>query len=209
VTPGSVRLLALWTALGACAWAQQPAPPEASQTLAVKGNALNSVRSQKKPQVRSARSGRVRGFFGMIHGRRTPFATPGSVGLLASWMLQAVSARAQPPAAPEPPEEDQTLAVKEYAFNPVQAQKELQIGNYYFKTGSYSAAKMRFLEATKWNPNYAEAYLRLGETYEKLKDRPAWQKAYEKYLELEPKAKDAAAIRAKLATKPEPSRNPK
>jgi Tfp pilus assembly protein PilF len=124
-------------------------------------------------------------------------------------MALGVSAWAQEPAPAEPPEEDQALVTKEYAFNPVQAQKELQIGNYYFKTGSYTAAKMRFVEATKWNPNFAEAYLRLGETYEKLKDRPAWQKAYEKYLELEPKAKDAAAIRAKLAAKPEPSRNPK
>ena len=91
----------------------------------------------------------------------------------------------------------------------MQAQKELQIGNYYFKKGSYTAARGRFLEATKWNPNYAEAYLRLGETYEKLKDRPASRKAYEKYLELEPKGKEAAGIRAKLAAKPEPSRNPK
>ncbi len=135
--------------------------------------------------------------------------TPGSVRLLALWLALGACAWAQQPAPPEPPEEDQTLAPKEYAFNPVQAQKELQIGNYYFKTGSYTAAKMRFLEATKWNPNYAEAYLRLGETYEKLKDRPASRKAYEKYLELEPKGKEVAAIRAKLAAKPEPSRNPK
>lgn len=122
--------------------------------------------------------------------------------LLALSMALGVCAWAQQPAPPEPPEEDQALVAKEYAFNPVQAQKELQIGNYYFKKGSYSAAKMRFLEATKWNPNNAEAYLRLGETYEKLKDRPAWRKAYEKYLELEPKAKDAAGVRAKLAAKP-------
>jgi len=124
------------------------------------------------------------------------------VRLLALWLALGASAWAQQPTPSEPPEEDQALAVKEYAFNPVQAQKELRIGNYYFKTGSYTAAKLRFLEATKWNPNFAEAYLRLGETYEKLKDRPASQKAYEKYLELEPKGKEAASIRAKLAAMP-------
>jgi tetratricopeptide (TPR) repeat protein len=204
-----MRLLALYVALGACAWAQSPAPPEEGQTLAVKGNALNSVRSQKKPQVHSARRGRLRGAFAKIHGRRTRSATPGSMGLLATWMVQAASALAQPPAAAEPPEEDQALAVKEYAFNPVQAEKELKIGNYYFKTGSYTAAKLRFLEATKWNPNYAEAYLRLGDTYEKLKDRPATRQAYEKYLELDPKAKDAAAVKTKLAAMPKPAPKPK
>jgi len=136
--------------------------------------------------------------------------TPGSVRLLVLWIGLGACAWGQEPASPpEPPEEDQTLAPKEYAFNPVQAQKELQIGNFYFKKGSYGSARGRFLEATKWNPGYAEAYLRLGETYEKLKDRPASRKAYEKYLELEPQGKEAAAIRAKLAAKPGPSRNPK
>jgi tetratricopeptide (TPR) repeat protein len=202
VTPGSVRLLALWVALGACAWAQEPA-------LAVKGNAFNPVRAQKKLQVHSARRGQLRGFFAKIHIRHTSFATPGSVGFLASSMLRALSFRAQEQTPPEPPEEDQSLAVKEYAFNPVQAQKELQIGNYYFKIGSYTAAKLRFTEATKWNPNSAEAYLRLGDTYDKLKDRPATRKAYEKYLELEPKGKEAAAVKAKLAAMPQPAPKPK
>ena len=55
----------------------------------------------------------------------------------------------------------------------------------------------------------AEAYLRLGETYEKLKDRPASQKAYEKYLELEPKGKEAASIRTKLAAMPATAPKPK
>ena len=33
----------------------------------------------------------------------------------------------------EPVEEDETLAPKTYTFNPLQANKELQIGDYYFK----------------------------------------------------------------------------
>jgi tetratricopeptide (TPR) repeat protein len=202
VTPGSVRLLALYVVLGACAWAQQPA-------LAAKGNAFKAVRAQKKLQVHSARRGQPRGFFAKIHVRHTPFATPGSVGFLASSMLRALSFRAQEQTPAEPPEEDQTLAVKEYAFNPVQAEKEVKIGNYYFKTGSYTAARLRFTEATKWNPNFAEAYLRLGDVNEKLKDRPAARTAYEKYLELDPKAKDAAAIRTKLAAMPKTAPKPK
>jgi tetratricopeptide (TPR) repeat protein len=144
----------------------------------------------------------LRGFFTKIHGRYTLIVTPGSVRLLAVWAALGSCAWAQQQTPPEPPEEDQAVAPKEYAFNPVQAQKELQIGNYYFKKGSYSAARIRYLEATQWNPGYAEAFLRLGETYEKLKDRPGSRKAYEKYLELEPKGKEAAGVRAKLAAKP-------
>ena len=97
-----------------------------------------------------------------------------------------------------PPEEDESLAVKEYSFNPLQATKEIQVGNYYFKKGSYRAAAHRFREATKWNNGLAEAWLRLGEAEEKQKDRKAAREAYAKYLELEPDGKSAADVRKKL-----------
>jgi tetratricopeptide (TPR) repeat protein len=99
----------------------------------------------------------------------------------------------------EPPEEDEPTKPKEYVFNPLQAANELKIGIYYFKKGSYRAAAKRFQEAGKWNPGYAEAYLRLGEAEEKLKDGEAARAAYAKYLELEPDAKNAAEIQKKLA----------
>jgi hypothetical protein len=39
-----------------------------------------------------------------------------------------------------PPEEDESLVPKEYSFNPLQASKEMRIGNYYFKRGKFRAA---------------------------------------------------------------------
>jgi tetratricopeptide (TPR) repeat protein len=97
-----------------------------------------------------------------------------------------------------PAEEDKSVAPTDYSFNPLQAQKEVQTGNFYFKKGSYRAAAGRFLEATKWNDGYAEAWLRLGEAEEKLKDPKAAKDAYSKYLEAAPDAKNAAEIRKKL-----------
>ena len=52
-----------------------------------------------------------------------------------------------------------------------EAQKEIRTGNYYFKKGSYRAAAGRFAEATRWNSGEPEAWLRLGEAEEKLKDK--------------------------------------
>jgi tetratricopeptide (TPR) repeat protein len=106
----------------------------------------------------------------------------------------------QQPVVEEPPEEDANLKPKEYAFNPLQANKELQVGNEYFKKRSYKAAAGRFREATKWNPNLAEAWLRLGEAEEKRKNRQDAKEAYAKYLELQPQAKDAGEIRKKIAS---------
>ena len=101
----------------------------------------------------------------------------------------------------QPPEEDESLKPKEYGFNPLEAERDLRIGNFYFKKGNYTAAASRFREATKWNPSYADAYLRLGESEEKMKDKQAAREAYEKYLELAPDAKDAEAIRKKIRAK--------
>ena len=83
-----------------------------------------------------------------------------------------------------PPEEDKSLAVQVYGFNPLQAQKEISVGNQYFKKGSFRAAAGRFEEATKWNSGEPEAWLRLGESQEKLHDLKAAAAAYKKYLEL-------------------------
>ena len=98
-----------------------------------------------------------------------------------------------------PPEEDKSLSVTEYSFNPLQAEKELQTGNYYFKKGSYRAAASRFREATRWNGGLSDAWLRLAEAEEKLKDRPAAKEAYTKYLALAADAKNAPEIRKKIA----------
>jgi hypothetical protein len=39
-----------------------------------------------------------------------------------------------------PPEEDVELAPEEYSFNPLQAEKDVQVGNFYFKQGKYRSA---------------------------------------------------------------------
>ncbi len=104
------------------------------------------------------------------------------------------------PKPQEPAEEDESLIPKEYSFNPLQAEKEIKVGSYYMKKGSYRAAARRFREATRWNPGGAEAWLKLGEAQEKLKDKDAAREAFTKYLELKPDAKNAAAIRKKLGS---------
>lgn len=105
------------------------------------------------------------------------------------------------PKTQEPAEEDETLVPKTYTFNPLQANKEVTIGNYYYKKKNYRAAAKRYSEATHWNPTYAEAYLRLGEAEEKLHDKALSQQAYSKYVELAPDAKNADSIKKKIAAK--------
>ncbi len=106
-----------------------------------------------------------------------------------------------PPASDQtqlPPEEDKTEVPKQYAFNPLQSKKEVTVGDFYFKKGDYRAAAGRFREATRWNDGNAEAWLRLGEAEEKNHDPDAARKAYEKYLQVSPQAKNAAEVKKKI-----------
>jgi predicted Zn-dependent protease len=110
--------------------------------------------------------------------------------------------RSKPPAAGAkeeiPPEEDAALAATEYSFNPLQSVKDVSVGNQYLKKGKLRAAEMRYTSATKWNDGNAEAWLKLGEVAERLKDTDKAKTAYGKYLELASDAKNAADIRKKL-----------
>lgn len=97
-----------------------------------------------------------------------------------------------------PPEEDESVATPTYAFNPVQSNKEVDVGDQYFKKGNYRAALGRYREALKWNDENARAWLRLGEASEKARDRQAAKDAYAKYLTLAADAKNAPEIRKRL-----------
>src|ERR1700681_1625596 len=105
------------------------------------------------------------------------------VGALWPQQEKTLKSKGQDKAKPEvqeqePPEEDESLKPKEYTFNPLRAESDLKVGNFYFKKGNYKGAINRFREATRWNPNYAEAFLRLGEAEEKMKDTKAAHEAY-------------------------------
>lgn len=117
---------------------------------------------------------------------------------------QKPPAQPAPPAVQEqePPEEDPDLKPKEYSFNPLEANRNIIAGNFYFKKGNYRAASRRYLEATKWDPISAEALLKLGEADERLRDFTAARQAYEKYLTLASEPKDIEAVKKKLATLP-------
>ena len=100
-----------------------------------------------------------------------------------------------------PPEEDESLKPKEYPFNPLEAENDVKVGNFYFKQGKYKAAVNRFRDATRYNPSSADAFLRLGDAEEKMGDKQAASDAYQKYLELAPDAKNAEAVKKKIIAK--------
>jgi tetratricopeptide (TPR) repeat protein len=127
---------------------------------------------------------------------------------LAAWQDPKLKERSSPPPS-EPREEDESVTTdRQYAFNPIQAEAEMKVGDFYRKRGSFKAAAARYTEASLWNPASPDIWLRLGEVREKLKDPKAARTAYERFLELAPDAKNAPEIRNRLKKLPAPPPRP-
>jgi tetratricopeptide (TPR) repeat protein len=115
--------------------------------------------------------------------------------IVLAFLLSGVSARAQdlintsavpPPPPPEP------------VFDPLHAEKSIEVGLYYMKKNNFDAAIERFQDAANSKPNFARPFLLMGEVYEKKGDRPEAVKALETYLKILPNAPDADKVRKRI-----------
>jgi tetratricopeptide (TPR) repeat protein len=132
-------------------------------------------------------------------------------GMAAALLCQAPLRAQDPPPPANPPTENPPPAKpKKNADNAVQsapdqptwdpqrAEKDLEVGKYYMKKGDVDAAIDRFEDATLAKPGYAVPYLFLGEAYEKKGKKKPAVKAYQRYLDLNPRAEDGEKIRKRI-----------
>ncbi len=114
------------------------------------------------------------------------------MGLLLSG--PAIRSQTKEPQEPQQPQESED----ENTFDPVRAAKDMQVGDFYFRRGNYDAAIMRYKDAAQHRPNFAIPYLRIAKAYEKKKDLKSAIEAYQKYLQILPKGKDAPYARKQI-----------
>jgi tetratricopeptide (TPR) repeat protein len=130
-----------------------------------------------------------------------------SVLFLAAQTVSAQDTPPTPPPAqkdspkpkPKPNTDNATQsAADQPKWDPLRAEKDLEVGKYYMKKGDVDAAIDRFQDAAEAKPGYAIPYRFLGEAYEKKGQKKPALKAYQRYLDLYPHAEDADKIRKKI-----------
>jgi tetratricopeptide (TPR) repeat protein len=84
------------------------------------------------------------------------------------------------------------------AWDPLRAEKDLEVGQYYMRKGDVDAAIDRFQDATTAKPGYAIPFRYLGEAQEKKGLRKQAIASYSRYLDLFPHAEDGDKIRKKI-----------
>jgi tetratricopeptide (TPR) repeat protein len=129
-----------------------------------------------------------------------------SIGL---WAGPRVVLGQEPPPAPPPKQEDTPKpkpnkdsavqsAPEQPKWDPMRADKDIEVGKYYMRKGDIDAAIDRFEDATEAKPSYAIPYRFLGECYEKKGKKKPAVKAYQRYLDLYPHAEDGDKVRKKI-----------
>jgi tetratricopeptide (TPR) repeat protein len=83
-------------------------------------------------------------------------------------------------------------------WDPLRAEKDLEIGQYYMHKGDVDAAIDRFQDATTAKPGYAIPFRFLGEAQEKKGLKKQAIASYARYLDLYPHAEDGDKIRKKI-----------
>jgi len=84
------------------------------------------------------------------------------------------------------------------AWDPLRAEKDLEVGQYYMKKGDLDAAIDRFQDATAAKPGYAVPFKYLGEAQEKKGLKKQAIKSYQRYLDLYPHAEDGDKVRKRI-----------
>jgi tetratricopeptide (TPR) repeat protein len=105
-----------------------------------------------------------------------------------------------PPKAPVKPNKDNATqnAPDQPTWDPLRAEKDLEVGQYYMHKGDVDAAIDRFQDATLAKPGYAIPFRFLGEAQEKKGLKKQAVKSYQRYLDLYPHAEDGDKIRKKI-----------
>jgi tetratricopeptide (TPR) repeat protein len=103
------------------------------------------------------------------------------------------------PKPPKPNTDNATQNVPDQpTWDPLRAEKDMQVGEYYMHKGDVDAAIDRFEDATLAKPGYALPFRLLGEAQEKKGMKKKAIKSYQRYLDLYPHAEDKDRVQKKI-----------
>ena len=104
------------------------------------------------------------------------------------------------PKSPAKPNKDSATqnAPDQPTWDPLRAEKDLEVGQFYMRKGDLDAAIDRFQDATLAKPGYAIPFKFLAEAQEKKGLKKQAIKSYQRYLDLYPHAEDGDKIRKKM-----------
>lgn len=84
-------------------------------------------------------------------------------------------------------------------FNPLEAERNFRVGDFYFKRKNYGAAAQRYLEAIEYQPNLVKAYEALAKAYERKGETEKARRVYVDFIQRNPESPKASEFQSRLA----------
>jgi len=126
--------------------------------------------------------------------------------LLFTWPSPTGSAQSRSPRRPEIIRDTDIADGAENTDNPkpkepdpLLAEQNINIGNFYFKKKNYNAAIQRYLSALEYQPDSILACEALARAYEKSGQVPKAIETYKGFIEKNPDSPKSSEFRLKLA----------
>jgi Tfp pilus assembly protein PilF len=119
------------------------------------------------------------------------------IGLALTTSLAVAQSSQTKPSTPAP-SQSQAAQSQTEPYDPMPAEKDVEVGTFYMHKGDLDAAIARFQDAIRLKPDYAKPYLLLAGSYEKKDEKDRAVKCYQDYLKEFPKAADVKKIREKI-----------
>jgi tetratricopeptide (TPR) repeat protein len=120
-------------------------------------------------------------------------------GQESSSMPQAPPETTPPKQAAKPKKDSATQSAPDQPiWDPLRAEKDLEVGQYYMKKGDVDAAIDRFQDAILAKPGYAIPFRFLADAQEKKGLKKQAIKSYQRYLDLYPHAEDGDKVKKRI-----------
>jgi len=132
---------------------------------------------------------------------RCALAVTAFLALCLSVPLSAQEPSSKPAAKPKPNSSSDNAtknAEDQPAWDPLRAEKDLEVGQYYMRKGDVDAAIDRFEDALTAKPGVAIPFRYLGEAQEKKGLKREALNSYTKYIDMVPHADDRPRIEKRI-----------
>jgi tetratricopeptide (TPR) repeat protein len=143
------------------------------------------------------------------------FRTRLGLGLVLATTISAWNGSAAPQTRPSRPAlirdtdkaegKEEAEPAKPKSYNPLEAERNFRVGDFYFKKKNYAAAVQRYLEALDYQPNLVKAYDALGRAYEKSGNAEKAKEVYRDYIRKNPDSSKVPEFQSRLARLENPS----
>lgn len=82
--------------------------------------------------------------------------------------------------------------------DPIEAERNIRVGDFYFKRKNYKAARERYRDAVKYSPQRPDSYSKLVRVLERMEEFGAAMEVCRQFIEINPQAPQVNQFQSRI-----------